>query len=151
VPAVLARPPSRRPGATASASPAALALRRLRQDREALVFALLLALMLVALLGAPLYATLVADTTPAENHLTDQVTVDGERVDVVSLDGTPIGPTWGREYFLGADENGGDLMVRLLYGARTSVLIGAGALALTVLVAVPLALAAGYFRGRAAP
>jgi hypothetical protein len=94
VPAVLARPPIRRPGATASGSPAALALRRLRHEREALVFALLLALMLVALLGAPLYATLVADTTPAENHLTDQVTVDGERVDVVSLDGIPIGPTW---------------------------------------------------------
>lgn len=81
--------------------------------------------------------------------MTDQVTLDGERIDVVSLDGIPIGPTWGRAYFLGADENGRDLMVRLLNGGRTSVLIGAGALALTVLVAVPLALAAGYFRGRA--
>jgi peptide/nickel transport system permease protein len=149
VPAVLARTLIRRPDATASASPAALALRRLRHDREALAFALLLALVLVALLGAPLYASHVAGTTPAENHLTDQVTLDGERTDVVSLDGIPIGPTWGRTYFLGADENGRDLMVRLLYGGRTSVLIGAGALTLTVLVAVPLALAAGYFRGRA--
>ena len=52
---------------------------------------------------------------------------------VVSLDGMPIGPTWQAEYFLGADENGRDLMVRLLYGARTSLLIGAGALALTLL------------------
>jgi hypothetical protein len=85
VPAVLARTPIRRPGATTSASPAALALRRLRHDREALAFALLLALMLVALLGAPLYASHVAGTTPAENHLTDQVMLDGERTDVVSL------------------------------------------------------------------
>jgi hypothetical protein len=92
VPAVLARPLIRRPGATASASPAALALRRLRHDREALAFALLLALLLVALLGAPLYASHVAGTTPAENHLTDRITLDGERTDVVSLDGIPIGP-----------------------------------------------------------
>lgn len=120
MPAVLARTLIRRPGATASASPAALALRRLRHDREALAFALLLALVLVALFCAPLYASLVAGTTPAENHLTDQVTVDGERTDVVSLDGIPIGPTWGRAYFLGADENGRDLMVRLLYGGRGS-------------------------------
>ena len=137
-----------RPGAT-SASPAALALRRLRHDREALGFALLFALLVGALFAAPLYASVVAGTTPAENHLTDQVTSDGERIDVVSLDGIPIGPTWGRAYFLGADENGRDLMVRLLYWGRTSVSIGAGALALTVLVAVPLALVAGYFRGRA--
>jgi peptide/nickel transport system permease protein len=39
-------------------------------------------------------------------------------------------------------------MVRLLYGGRTSILIGACALALTVLLAAPLALVAGYFGGR---
>ena len=39
-------------------------------------------------------------------------------------------------------------MVRLLYGGRTSVFIGACALALTILLAMPLALAAGYFGGR---
>lgn len=52
-----------RANATPSASPAALALRRLRHDREALAFALLLALLLVAFIGAPLYASLVARTT----------------------------------------------------------------------------------------
>jgi peptide/nickel transport system permease protein len=39
-------------------------------------------------------------------------------------------------------------MVRLLYGGRTFMLIGACALALTVLLAAPLALVAGYFGGR---
>ena len=39
-------------------------------------------------------------------------------------------------------------MVRLLYGGRTSLLIGAAALALTAAVAVPLALVAGYAGGR---
>jgi peptide/nickel transport system permease protein len=131
-----------------SAGPWTLALRRLRRDRAAVAFGVLLVLLLVAFFAAPLYASEIARTTPSENHLTDQVTVDGKSVDVVSLDGIPIGPTWERKYFLGADENGRDLMVRVLYGGRTSVLIGAEALMLTLLFGVPLALAAGYFRGR---
>jgi peptide/nickel transport system permease protein len=126
-----------------SKGPGALALRRLRRDREALAFGVLLALIILALVWAPLYASRVAGTTAEENHLTDAVTIDGERENVVSFDGVPLGPTWRRAYFLGADENGRDLMVRLLYGARTSLLIGAGALALTLFFAVPLALAAG--------
>jgi peptide/nickel transport system permease protein len=99
-------------------SPAALALRRLRRDRTAVCFSVLLALVLLAFFGAPLYSSQVAGTTPAENHLTDQVTIGGERADVVSLDGVPIGPTWRAEYFLGADENGRDLMVRVLHGGE---------------------------------
>ena len=134
--------------AAVSAGPWTLAFRRLRRDRAAVAFGVLLVLLLGAFFAAPLYASEIAGTTPSENHLTDQVTVDGKQVDVVSLDGIPIGTTWERKYFLGADENGRDLMVRLLYGGRTSVLIGAEALALTLLLGVPLALAAGYFRGR---
>ena len=98
--------------------PGALALRRLRHDRAALGFGLLLVLVVVPLFAAPLYAGQVAATTPDENHLTDQVSIDGERKDVVSLLGTPIGPTWQAHYFLGADETGRDLMVRLLYALR---------------------------------
>jgi len=131
----------------ASRSPGALAMRRLRRDRAARASALLFMLLLAAFLAAPLYAEL-AGTTPDENHLTDQVVVAGKKEFVVSLDGVPIGPTWQSAYLLGADENGRDLMVRLLYGGRTSLLIGAAALALTAAVAVPLALVAGYAGGR---
>ena len=123
-------------------------MRRLRRDRAAVGFGIFLALLLSAFLAAPLYASVVANTTPEANHLTDTVTINGETHDVVSLDGVPIGPTWHSHFFLGADENGRDLMVRLLYGGRTSLLLGAEALALTLLLAVPLALVAGYFRGR---
>jgi len=136
------------PTSPPSAGPGALALRRFRRDRGALAFAGLFAAVLVALFAAPLYASQVAGTTPDENHLTDQVTIDGKQTDVVSLEGIPIGPTWTPKFFVGADENGRDLMVRVLYGGRTSLLIGAGALALTAFFAVPLALAAGYYRGR---
>ena len=112
------------------------------------MFAALFALVVVAALAAPLYASQVAHTTPSENHLTDQIVIDGEPTDVVSLEGVPIGPTWTGTYLLGADENGRDLAVRLLYGARTTLLIGGGAVLLTLLVAVPLGLAAGYLGGR---
>jgi hypothetical protein len=80
-----------------------------------MTFAVLLAAILLALLAAPLYASEIAGTGPDENHLTDQIVIDGEPTDVISEDGVPIGPTWTRSYFIGADENGRDLMVRLLY------------------------------------
>jgi peptide/nickel transport system permease protein len=102
----------------------------------------------VAALAAPLYASEVAHTTPSENHLTEQTVIDGKSTNIVSLDGIPIGPTWEGRYFLGADENGRDLAVRLLYGTRTTLMIGGGAVLLTLLFAVPLGLAAGYFGGR---
>src|SRR3954451_3972210 len=74
-----------------SAGPWTLALRRLRHDRSALVFGALFVLILLAILAAPLYASEIAHTTPAENHLTDTTVVDGKRVDVVALDSIPIG------------------------------------------------------------
>ena len=113
-----------------------------------MAYGALFGLLMLAFLAAPIYASRVAETTPAENHLSDEISVDGKQEFVVSLDGIPIGPTWQEQFFLGADETGRDLMVRLLYGGRTSVFIGACALALTILLAMPLALAAGYFGGR---
>jgi peptide/nickel transport system permease protein len=112
------------------------------------VFGALFALIVLVVLAAPLYASEIAGTTPSENHLTEQTVVDGKETNVVSLEGIPIGPTWQQSYLLGADENGRDLAVRLLYGARTTLMIGGGAVLLTLLFAVPLGLAAGYFGGR---
>ena len=37
-----------------------------------------------------------------ENHLTDKVMIDGHEVDVVSPDGTPIGPGLHAKFLLGA-------------------------------------------------
>ena len=113
-----------------------------------MVFGALFLLIVLALLAAPLYASEVAHTTASENHLTDTTVVDGEPTNVISLDGIPIGPTWQSKYFLGADGNGRDLMVRLLYGARASLVVGAGAMLLSLLLAIPLGVAAGYRRGR---
>ncbi|QHI97812.1 ABC transporter permease subunit [Xylophilus rhododendri] len=51
------------------------------------------------------------------------------------------------EHWLGTDEFGRDVLSRLLHGAQSSLLMGFGATALSVLVGVPLGLAAGYYRG----
>jgi peptide/nickel transport system permease protein len=122
-----------------------LAMRRLRRNKPALAFGVLFLLLVASCLAAPLWAEHVAKTTPTANNLTGQVVVDGKRKDIVSLDGIPIGPTWQGQYFLGADANGRDVMVRLLYGGRNSLVIGVGAALITTVLAVILGLVAGYF------
>jgi len=122
-------------------------LRRLTASPSALAAGALLTLLVLSALAAPLWAEHVAGTTPYTNHITDRVEVGGEPRDVVSPDGVPIGPTWRGKFFLGADVNGRDIMVRLLYGGRNSLLIGVAATLLTALLAVATALVGGYFRG----
>jgi peptide/nickel transport system permease protein len=131
----------------AGLSPWRLALRRLRRNRIAMAFGALFVVLVAVCLAAPLWADHVAHTTPTKNHLADQIVIDGKKTDVVSLEGVPIGPTWQGEFFLGADTNGRDTMVRLLYGGRNSLLIGAVAALITTFLAVLLGLVAGFFRG----
>jgi peptide/nickel transport system permease protein len=96
---------------------------------------------------APYWAHHVAHTSSIKNHLTDTVTVGGEKKDVVKPNGVPIGPTWRGRFFLGADDNGRDIMVRLLYGGRLSLLIGVSAALITAFLSVIVGLLTGYLRG----
>ena len=127
-------------------SPWALARRRLRRNKAALGFGALFIVLVCMALAAPLWAQ-IADTTPARNHLSDTIVVNGKTEQVVSFDGVPIGPTWQKKFFLGADNNGRDVAVRLLYGARNSLFIGITAALITTFLAVMLGTLAGYFRG----
>jgi peptide/nickel transport system permease protein len=124
-----------------------LGLRRLRRNKVAIAFGVLFVLLVAACVAAPLWADQVAHTGPNENHLSDTITVDGETKNVVGLDGVPIGPQWRGEFFLGADPNGRDIMVRLLYGGRNSLLIGVAAAFMTTILSIVLGIIAGYFRG----
>jgi peptide/nickel transport system permease protein len=128
-------------------SPWYLAWLRLGRNRVALGCGVLFILIVLCCLAATLWADLVAHTGPNDNHITDTVTIDGVATDVVSPDGTPLGPGLHGRYLLGADQNGRDVMVRLLYGGRTSIFIGLAAAAVTTVLAVVVALLSGYYRG----
>ncbi len=134
----------------AGTSPWKLARRRLRRNKIALAFGGLLFLLIVLALLAPVFSKQIAKVGPNTNNLSGVVTVDGEQRNVVEFDGVPIGPQGlaaDGKYVLGADRNGRDVMVRLLYGARNSLFIGLTASLITVTLAVLLGLLAGYFRG----
>ena len=127
-----------------------LGLRRLRRNKVALLFGLIFVLLVASCAAAPLWADNVAKTTATANHLSDVIKVDGKDTNVVGLDGVPIGPQWLKadgKFFLGADRNGRDIMVRLLYGGRNSLLIGITAALITVFLSIVLGLVSGYFRG----
>jgi len=127
-----------------------LGARRLKRNKVALFFGAVFVLLVLACLAAPLWADQVAKTTVTANHLSDTIKVDGKSINVVGLDGVPIGPQWFKakgKFFLGADRNGRDIMVRLLYGGRNSLLIGVLAAFITTILSIVLGLVSGYFRG----
>ena len=55
--------------------------------------------------------------------------------------------TSSETYWLGTDSFGRDLYSRIVYGARVSLLVGAGVAAGAILIGLPLGLLAGWFRG----
>lgn len=128
-------------------SPWYLAWLRLRTNRVGLAFGGLFLLIVLFCLAAPLWADHVAHTSPNQNHITDKIMVDGQETYVVSPDGTPIGPGLRGQYLLGADQNGRDVMVRLMYGGRTSIYIGVISALVTTVFAVIVGLVCGYYRG----
>jgi peptide/nickel transport system permease protein len=59
-----------------------------------------------------------------------------------------IGSTEARHWhWFGTDTNGRDVLVRLIYGARVSMLVGIVSVALYTLIGVVLGALAGYYRG----
>jgi peptide/nickel transport system permease protein len=128
--------------------PYKLAWRRLRRNRVALAFGGLFVLIVVLCLLAPIYSHDIAHRGPDVENITGTVKVGGKTETIVSSSDIPIGPTWElSHYFLGADENGRDVAVRLLYGGRNSLEVGAVATLLTMVIATLLGLISGYFRG----
>jgi peptide/nickel transport system permease protein len=132
---------------TPAIGPWKLAAKRLRRNYVAQAFGVLFLLIVIACLLAPEYAAHVAQVGPDINNITGTVSMAGKQVDIVSPDGVPVGPTWGSHFMLGADTNGRDLAVRLLYGGRNSLLIGAVATVIIIVFGTLAGLLAGYFRG----
>ncbi|MFE1270430.1 ABC transporter permease [Streptomyces sp. NPDC058757] len=110
--------------------------RRLRTRPAALVSAAVLLLLVLLAAAAPLLAALTGQD-PYAYH--DEL-VDSAR------GGVPYGPFGGAsaDHWLGVEPGTGrDLFVRLLYGARISLLVAVGATALQVLIGLLVGLAAG--------
>jgi peptide/nickel transport system permease protein len=147
-------------GAIEGKSPWLLAWRRLRRNYVALGFlALFVVIVILCSLAGP-YAHHVAHTGPNDNHLGETFTRDGKQVQVVSkggfvngvfhAGGIPVGPQlWhaGGRYVFGADNQGRDVAVRLLYGGLNSLKVGIGSAVICTLLALVLALLAGYYGG----
>jgi len=118
----------------AGRSPWRLGWERLRRDRVAMVSLLVIVLIFAFALLAPLVASLTGHDPNAQFRQTG-----------LTPDGLPEAPT--SEFLLGTDDLGRDILVRIAYGARISLLVGVVATVITIIVGVVVGLAAGYYGG----
>lgn len=118
----------------AGRGPWLLAWERLRRDTVAMISLVVIVLIILFALAAPLVAAWTGHDPNEQFRQTG-----------LSPDGLPVAPSG--EFLLGTDDLGRDILVRIAYGARVSLLVGVLATALTVVIGVIVGLAAGYFGG----
>jgi peptide/nickel transport system permease protein len=99
--------------------------------RKLAVFGMILIVLVV---GGALFAPLIAPFSPNEQHF-----------EGLTLEGAPLAP--GADFPLGTDLLGRDLFSRILYGARTSLIIGIVANGLALIIGTVIGVTAGYMRG----
>jgi peptide/nickel transport system permease protein len=68
-----------------------------------------------------------------------------QRFDGLTLQGAPLPPS--AQYFLGTDLLGRDLLSRLIFGARTSLIVGVVANGIAVAIGTLIGVTAGFFGG----
>ena len=106
-------------------SPGALARRRFRKNVLAVAGLLMLLLIAVAVIAAPLL-------TPYAP----------EEIDLTAVRQAP-----GPEHLLGTDSVGRDVLTRLLYGGRVSLVVGLSAAVIAVTAGTIIGVVAGWFGG----
>lgn len=119
---------------TVARTPAQLAWARMRRDRVAMASIFVVAFFILLAIAAPLVA-----------HFTGHPVHQQYRKVGLTPEGLPTGPSG--TFLLGADQLGRDLLVRLAYGARISLLVGAAATLASVGLGTIVGLAAGFVGG----
>ena len=114
--------------------PVQLTWERLRCDRAAMVSLVVIVLIALVALGAPLLAALVG------HGPNDQYRDIG-----LTPEGLPKGPSG--TFLLGTDDLGRDLLVRIAYGSRISLLVGVVSTLISVVFGVVVGVVAGYLGG----
>ncbi|HEY1369568.1 MAG TPA: ABC transporter permease [Gaiellaceae bacterium] len=117
-------------------SPWQLAWSRLRHDRVAIGSIVVIVLVVLVALFAPLIAHLVGHPYDAQYRDTG-----------LTPEGLPVAPS--STFWFGTDDLGRDVLVRVAYGARISLLAGVIASTAAVLCGVVVGLSAGYLGGAA--
>jgi peptide/nickel transport system permease protein len=115
-------------------SPWRLSIERLRRDRMAMITAGVIVFIVALAVAAPLVSMLVGH--PPDMQYRDIG---------LTPEGLPKPPN--RTFWLGTDDLGRDLMVRIAYGARISLMVSVVSTAATVLLGTLVGIAAGYFGG----
>jgi peptide/nickel transport system permease protein len=115
-------------------TPFQLSWERLRRDRVAMISLGVIVLIIVLAIAAPLIAALIG------HGPNDQYRQEG-----LTAAGLPKGPTG--QFIFGTDDLGRDLFVRILYGARISLLVGVLATLLAIVLGVVVGIMAGYLGG----
>jgi peptide/nickel transport system permease protein len=129
-------PASEVPGGSAieGRSPWQLAWTRLRKDKAAMISLVVIILLILMALMAPLIAKWVGYAPDF-----------GDRKFGQTEDGLPVGLTG--HHILGTDRFGRDILVRSVYGARVSLLVGLVSTALAVIFGVVIGASAGFYGG----
>lgn len=127
------------------ATPRQLAWRRFARDPWAVAGLVVLALLVLSAALAPWIVQHLFQTSAFRLGIMATTTIDGAPVDVVSAVGLPIGPC--ASYPLGADLLGRDVLSRILFGARVSLMVSALGTLLALAVGLTAGLIAGFYRG----
>ena len=122
-----------------SKSPGRLAWERFRRDRVAVVASF----VVLFFVGIALFAPLVCKALGI-----NPLTLDRKALNDFGLPNGPFGAI-SRKHLLGVEPGTGrDILARLIYGARISLLVGFVSTLLTTVIGVILGIVAGYRRGK---
>lgn len=119
----------------ASRGPWELAWLRLRKDKTAIVSSAVILFIVLLAICAPLIAHLVGHG-PNTQYLITGLTPAG----------LPKAPSWA--FLFGTDDLGRDIMVRTVYGARVSLIVGLAASVSAVIIGTTVGIVAGFIGGK---